>query len=130
MGGQIVYDSVTDFLPNGPDKNLRVDYWCATASQVGLFEELKLFRASSSSYLAGTPVPFPDRRYLGGWWNVWDHNDFLSFTVKGIVSGVDDESFDSGKGLTSAHSGYLVRPSFYRRLADKLARARNGGWGR
>lgn len=129
MGGQIVYDAVTSLLPNIADSaRFRIDYWCATASQIGLFEELKLFLASSQKYCTGSPVPFPDSRYLGGWWNVWDHNDFLSFTVKGIVADVDDEPFDSGMSLASAHSGYLVRPSFYRKLASKLLDARRKGW--
>lgn len=129
MGGQIVYDSVTSLLPNMADRaRFRIDYWCATASQIGLFEELKLFLASSQKYRTGSPVPFPDRRYLGGWWNVWDHNDFLSFTVKGIVADVDDEPFDSGMSLASAHSGYLVRPSFYRKLARKLSEAQRRDW--
>jgi len=75
-------------------------------------------------------VPFPDRLHLGGWWNVWDHNDFLSYTVRGIVADVDDEPFDSGMSLASAHSGYLIRPSFYRKLAAKLALAAEGRWGR
>ena len=131
MGGQIVYDAVTTFLPGIADnRRLRVDYWCATASQVGLFEELKLFLASTPDHHTGIPVPFPDRLHLGGWWNVWDHNDFLSYTVRGIVADVDDEPFDSGMSLASAHSGYLVRPSFYRKLAAKLAVAAEGGWRR
>ncbi|HEY5985027.1 MAG TPA: hypothetical protein VIV12_01405 [Streptosporangiaceae bacterium] len=39
----------------------------------------------------GSKVPYPDRRYLGGWWNVWDHNDFVSYTGKAIFDGLDDE---------------------------------------
>ena len=131
MGGQIVYDAVTTLLPQiGEYRDLRIDYWCATASQVGLFEELKLFWASRPGYGPAAPVPFPDRAHLGGWWNAWDHNDFLSYTVHGIVAEVDDEPFDSGMGLAAAHSGYLFRPSFYRRLANKLAAAKEMGWGR
>ena len=42
----------------------------------------------------------------------------------------DDEPFDSGMGLVSAHGGYLKRPSFYRRFADKLDAARAAGWHR
>lgn len=129
MGGQIVYDAVTHFLPKLADfGDLRVDYWCATASQVGLFEELKLFLESSKEYATGSKVPFPGR--LGGWWNVWDHNDFISYTGKDIFDGIDDEPFDTGMTLIGAHSGYLVRPSFYRRLAGKLRDAAEAGWHR
>lgn len=67
MGGQIIYDLVTHFLPK-TNSNLRIDFWCATASQVGLFEEMKLFLESSPAYSKtnGNKVPFPDKRYLGG----------------------------------------------------------------
>jgi hypothetical protein len=30
--------------------------------------------------------------------------------------------------LTSAHSGYLLRPSFYRRFGEKLNAAAAHGW--
>lgn len=133
MGGQIVYDVVTSFLPKMDlYKDIRVDFWCATASQVGLFEELKLFLAPSDQYSLArrNKVPFPDRRYLGVWWNVWDSNDFLSYTVKPIFEGVDDEPYSSGMSVLGAHGGYLQRPSFYRVFAAKLRSARANNWSR
>lgn len=131
MGGQIMYDTVSTFLPQLPDyQDIRVDFWCATASQVGLFEEMKLFLASNPMYskARGNKVPFPDRRYLGGWWNVWDVNDILSFTAEPMFEGLDDEFYDSGSSLLNAHGGYLERPSFYRTFADKLRAARDKNW--
>jgi hypothetical protein len=131
MGGQLVYDMVTHFLPVlAPE--LRVDFWCATASQVGLFEEMKMFLASDAKYSssAGNKAPQPDRRYLGGWWNVWDHNDFISYTAAPIFEGVDDEAYGSGVSLAAAHGEYLARPSFYRRFADKVRAAKSANWGR
>ena len=96
---------------------------------MGFFEEAKLFLASDPAHRTGHPVPFP-RAHLGHWWNVWDPNDFLSFTVKDIVADVDDASYSSGMSLATAHGGYLDRPSFYRRLADKLQAAAAKGWSR
>jgi hypothetical protein len=128
MGGQIVYDAITYFLPDTPAlQDIRIDFWCATASQVGFFEETKLLLASTTTYHTGHPVPFPST-HLGVWWNVWDHNDFLSFTADGIVAQVDDSSFDSGMSLLAAHGGYLQRPSFYRALATRLQAAAAQGW--
>jgi hypothetical protein len=128
MGGQVVYDMVSHFLPEAPSlPDMRIDFWCATASQVGFFEEAKLFLASQSEHRTGNPVPFP-REHLGVWWNVWDSNDVLSFTVKDIFSHVDDELYDSGMSLLAAHGGYLQRPSFYRRFATKLEQAKRNGW--
>ena len=66
--------------------------------------------------------PFPGA-HLQAWYNVWDPNDFLSYTVDGIVEGVDDASYFSGMSLLGAHSGYLQRPSFYRQFAEQLRRA-------
>lgn len=131
MGGQIVYDAVTHFMPLMDEyKDIRIDFWAASASQVGLFEELKLFLESSEDYSmeAGSRVPFPDRRYLGYWWNVWDHNDFVSYSVKEIIEDVDDESYSTGLNVISAHGGYLELPSFFRRFAKKLEIARQNNW--
>jgi hypothetical protein len=129
MGGQIVYDLVTHFLPK-MQSSLRIDFWCATASQVGLFEEMKLFLESNPQYSKanGNRVPFPDKKYLGLWWNVWDHNDFISYTAAPIIDGVDDESYDSGVSLVKAHGEYLMRPSFYRKFANKLTAAKKQNW--
>lgn len=133
MGGQIVYDLVTCFIPQIPAyHDLRIDFWCATASQVGLFEEMKRFLNSQDRYgkQHNNRVPFPDRRYLGGWWNVWDHNDFISYSAKSIISDVDDENYNSGMSVLHAHSGYFARPSFYRDFADKLQSAGKQNWWR
>jgi hypothetical protein len=136
MGGQVVYDAVTYFMDRVPElKDVRVDFWCATASQVGLFEELKLFRASDTTIggiagMAREKVPFPDRKRLGHWWNVWDSNDFISYTGAPIFEGVHDEPYDSGMSVLQAHGGYLQRPSFYRRFAERLEFAKQGNWRR
>jgi hypothetical protein len=61
-------------------------------------------------------------------WNVWDHNDFLSFTADGICAGVDDHSYSSGKSLIDAHGGYLQRASFFHELARKAESAKGKGF--
>jgi hypothetical protein len=128
MGGQLIYDAVTHFLPNSPrHRDIKIDFWCATASQVGFFEELKLFKFRDDSVAVPNRMPFP-RSHLGMWWNIWDANDFLSFTANPVFDGVDDESYDSGLSLVTAHSGYLRRPSFYRKLAAKLEHAARANW--
>lgn len=124
MGGQIVYDLVTSYLPEAAgDRPVRIDFWAAAASQVGLFEEMKLFRASAPQYQLGTQVPFPDRRYLGAWWNVWDPNDMLSFTTQSIIADVDDTPYPSELALHEAHTDILTLPSFYAMFAERLTAA-------
>lgn len=120
MGGQIIYDIITSFLPvNDALRDLHIDFWVGASSQVGLFEEMKVFLASNDAYKLGYPVPFPNKKYLGHWWNMWDSNDFLSFTTKNIFAGVDDTPFDSGLAPTDAHVGCLTRASFYTLFAEK-----------
>jgi hypothetical protein len=131
MGGQIMYDLLTAFIPAIPAyQDIRVDFWCAAASQVALFEEMSLLAASSPrhSRRSGMRAPVPDPRYLSYWWNVWDHNDVLSFSADSIFAtrpedpaGVHDESFNGYKmTLGPAHSAYLERPEFFRLLAERI----------
>ncbi|WP_254412076.1 hypothetical protein [Dyadobacter diqingensis] len=123
MGGQIAYDTLTYFLPQMEQyKHIKVDFWCATASQVGVFEEMKLFAVSDPqiNLASDQKVPLPSQNQLGYWWNVWDPNDYLSYTANPIFENIDDESYNSGTSLIQAHSGYLQRPSFYRKFAEKL----------
>ncbi len=126
MGGQIIYDLLTYFLPSLDERQrVRIDFWCSAVSQIGLFEEMKLFLASDPCHGPGNPVPFPDRRLLGKWWNVWETNDLLSFTVRDIIANVDDEPFDSGLPVTEAHTGCIRLPAFYTAFADKLTVRKN-----
>jgi len=128
MGGQLIWDAVSFQLAKDPaTKDIRIDFWCASASQVGFFEEAKLFLASDPKHRPGFPVPFPHVN-LGVWWNVWDYNDFLSFTADGICAGVDDSAYSSGKSLIEAHGGYLERASFFRELAGKVDAAKAKGF--
>ena len=124
MGGQIVYDLVTYYLPQAPtEEQVCIDFWAATASQVGVFEEMKLFKASMPLHQTGYLVPHPDRRFLGAWWNVWDPNDALSFTVSSIIADVDDTHYESGLGMQEAHNGILTLPSFYSIFGARLSAA-------
>jgi len=126
MGGQIMYDIVTYFLPKAPQyAGIHVDFWCSVASQIGLFEEMKLFLVSTSEYSRahGNRVPFPDRKHLGAWWNVWDVDDIISYSVRDIIDGVDDTQFRVGQWLFKEHTGYLQEDSFYRLFADKIRQA-------
>lgn len=123
MGGQILYDLLTHFIPRMSEhRDIRVDFWCATASQVGLFEELKLFLASdpATGADAGTQAPRPPAQHLGGWWNVWDHADLLSFRAAGIFEGVDDGPFFAAGTLATDHNRYLDSAPLYRALAARI----------
>lgn len=129
MGGQMFYDALTHFIPRTPQlADIRVDFWCALGSQVGFFEELKLFLESDPSYSAEsgrlTPLPPPER--LGGWWNVWDHADLVSFRAEGIFDGVDDTAFFAAGTLATDHNRYLDHVEVYRTLAAKVRASLEG----
>ena len=43
MGGQLVFDALTAFAGDVPGGMPRVDFWCASGGQIGLFAELGMF---------------------------------------------------------------------------------------
>jgi len=121
MGGQIVYDCITYYIPrNAKYSKIKIDFWVTAGSQVGLFEEMKLFKLSDPAIRAPKKVPL-SRAHLGRWYNVWDPHDILSYTAEPIFAGVDDERFESNLPVHLAHFGYLASPAFYHRLGEKIS---------
>lgn len=116
LGGVILYDILTYFAPQ-----IKVDLFATIGSQVAVFEEMTLYRASQP----GVPAHPPEDRLnkpdnIKKWLNVFDTNDIFSFRAEGVFNGVEDYKFDTGYGLLEAHGGYFARPSFYKRLAVRL----------
>jgi hypothetical protein len=116
LGGVILYDILTYF-----DTKIKVDLFATIGSQVAVFEEMTLYRASQQ----GVPANPPEERLnnpvkVEKWVNVFDTNDIFSFGAEGVFNGVEDYKFDTGYGLLEAHGGYFARPSFYKRLAVRL----------
>jgi hypothetical protein len=115
LGGVISYDILTHF-----DPALEVDLFVTVGSQVALFEEMNLYKHGASP--ANAPVERLDRpANIRRWLNVLDPNDWFGFRAEGVYSGVTDFKYETGYGLMQAHSGYFQRPSFYRRLGERLA---------
>ncbi|MDV6374416.1 hypothetical protein [Deinococcus arenicola] len=115
MGGQLVYDALTTFIPANPEfSDLRAAVWCAAASQVGPCKDLGLFlddQSGEGTALVASP-------HLDYFWNVWSENDLLSFPAEGSVLGAHDTAF--ALGGRSPHMAYLQRPEFYRTLAARV----------
>lgn len=117
FGGEIVYDILTYF-----DPGISVDCLITVGSQVGLFEEMKLYKVSSSTLPPNPPVGRVVRpASLKRWLNVFDTNDILSYQLEPVVEGVSDFHYDTGYSSFGAHGGYFMRPSFYKRMAKRLA---------
>lgn len=116
LGGVILYDILTYF-----DTNIKVDLFATIGSQVAVFEEMTLYRASQQGVPANPPEDLLNKpAKVEKWVNVFDTNDIFSFGAEGVFNGVEDYKFDTGYGLLEAHGGYFARPSFYKRLAVRL----------
>lgn len=116
FGGEIVYDIVSHF-----DTKLEIDWLVSVGSQIGLFEELKLYIASSATVPPDPPVGrIAKPASVKKWLNIFDLNDVLSYRVEPVFEGASDFRYDTGYGAFGAHSGYFMRPSFYRCLANRL----------
>jgi pimeloyl-ACP methyl ester carboxylesterase len=117
LGGVIVYDILSHFVDQ-----LQLDAFVSVGSQVALFEEMSLYRSSQSDFPANPPAErIAQPAQFGKWLNVYDTNDVFSFLVSQVFDGPTDLKFDTGYAALQAHGGYFARPSFYRRLATKLA---------
>ncbi|MEU5303306.1 hypothetical protein ACH4YO_04270 [Streptomyces noursei] len=115
MGGNIVHDVLSYFRPD-----VRVDLLVTVGTQVGLFEELKLFVSSDHK------VPNPRRPKVaelpnvGRWLNVLDRSDLLAFAAAPVFAGAEDLVFRTGAWW--AHGGYLTSCDFHARLARRVGR--------
>lgn len=117
FGGEIMYDILTHF-----DPTIQLDYLITVGSQVGLFEEMKLYLASRPDLPPDPPAGHIARPpSVARWFNVFDTNDVLSYRLEPVVSGVSDFHYDTGFSTLSAHGGYFMRPSFYKRMAARLS---------
>ena len=115
MGGNITYDILTSVLPN-----LQVDLYVTVASQVGLFEELKLFRASDKAITGANKQKVKKPSKVTRWINVMDPSDVLAYSTSRIFEASEDKKFETHAPVWSAHSMYFYMPYFHKRLRARL----------
>ena len=118
MGGIILYDLLSD--PDNPLGELKLDLLVTVGSQVGVFEEMKLYQSSSPDYGVVHGNRAPALANVRRWLNVYDPVDALSFRCSPIFEGVEDFLFSSTTSLVDAHSAYFKRPRFFTRFAARL----------
>jgi hypothetical protein len=121
MGANIFYDLVTDDhwlaqMDADMGAEFRPDFFLSVGTQLGLFEELNLFRSSTPGV-----APFPSR--LGEWWHVYNRMDVLSFAAEGIFHGVNQFSVNTKANIIDAHGAYFTSPVFQKRLRKRLETA-------
>ncbi|MBT2456498.1 hypothetical protein [Streptomyces sp. ISL-86] len=114
MGGNIIHDVLSHFRPH-----LQVDLLVTAGTQIGLFEELKLFRASDRSLTSAGGRKVPALPNVSRWINVVDPADPLAFAAAPVFSGAEDLHF--GTGAWWAHGGYVTSPHFHHRVALRAA---------
>lgn len=118
MGGNIVYDLLTGDL-----SDLEVPLLITAGTQIGFFEELKLFTSSNDAIPApGSSAKVAKPPNVKRWINIFDHSDLLGFRVAPIIDGVDDFMYVTGS-LLNAHGQYFVQPGFHDRLAKRVGAA-------
>lgn len=117
MGGNICYDLLSSRLTD-----IEVDVFVTVGSQVGFFEELKLFSMSDELVHSRAEVnKVTPPAAIRSWLNVIDATDPLAFAVEPIFGPpVADFSYNTGAGLLASHSAYWIRPSFHARLGERL----------
>lgn len=114
MGGNIVHDILSFYR-----LDVSIDLLVTVGTQVGLFEELKLFAASDPAVPSPQVAKVPALPNVTRWINVVDVRDPLAFAAGSVFSGAEDLVFDSGALLP--HGAYLTSPDFHRRLARRVA---------
>jgi len=113
MGGNIVYDLLSFFRPD-----IAVDVLVTVGSQVGLFEELKLFRSSRPDIPRPGLARVPTLGNVGAWVNVLDRSDFLGYRAGPVFEGAADYQYATG--AIGAHGAYFHQPYFHARLAQRV----------
>ncbi|CAN7532577.1 hypothetical protein LJR098_005010 [Rhizobium sp. LjRoot98] len=127
MGGIILYDLLSDpeavaEMSGAIGRDLKVDLFLSVGSKIALFEEMKLYKASSADYsAAGKRVPPP--AVVQAWWNAFDKMDVLSFVTETVFDGPKDFSVDTVAGVRDAHGAYFLSAMFYTRLNVRLKEA-------
>ncbi|MFJ6760204.1 hypothetical protein ACIQNK_34915 [Streptomyces sp. NPDC091273] len=117
MGGNIAYD-----LLASKAADLRVNLFVTVGSQVGLFEELKLFTASDKAIPTSSSPKVERLPNIDRWINTFDYNDMLGFSIALIMDGTHDFAYRT-KSLLHAHSAYFHQPKFHERLAVRAKEA-------
>jgi hypothetical protein len=118
MGGNISYDVLSHFRPD-----IEVDTLITVGSQVGLFEELKLFGASVSGVPGPLAPQVPSLPNVGRWINVYDRADVLAYRAAPVFGGAVD--YDYPTDAAWAHGAYFRQPTFHARLANKVRKVRS-----
>jgi len=115
LGGVIMYDVLTHDAPN-----IEVDVLITVGSQVGFFEEMKLYRKSDEGIPSTTVEKLPRPSSVQRWLNFYDLVDFFAYLCEPVFNGVSDWPYSTRNDSIKAHSAYFQQLSFYHRLRERI----------
>ncbi|MBK9945157.1 MAG: hypothetical protein U0Z44_08015 [Kouleothrix sp.] len=123
LGGVIAYDYATD--PAIADRP-PIDLLVTVGAQVALFAEYGLLQAGGVALeynLAARPGGRPTGLH-GGWLNLYDPDDLLSFPIAGIFPAAadGDRACAAGKPFPASHTAYWQNPQIYTLIAQAYPR--------
>jgi hypothetical protein len=114
LGGVVTYDLLGFYRPD-----IKVDLFVTVGSQIGHFEEMKLFRLSDPAIRAPAKATPPPN--VLKWINVYDIVDIFSYALTGIFDRFDfDGEYDTKTYVIKAHSAYFNQARLYERLRARI----------
>jgi hypothetical protein len=114
LGGVITYDLLSAFRPD-----ITCDLFVSVGSQVGHFEEMKLYRASDPNIKLGQKAVTP--KNIKRWINIYDPVDIFAYAARDIFNRFDvDAPYDTMTYPVKAHSAYFDQERFYERLRARI----------
>ncbi|WP_127144938.1 hypothetical protein [Pelagibacterium montanilacus] len=117
MGGGVLHEVLTDpeclsRIEEAISGKLQVDLLLNVGTQVGLFEELRLFSTETDGQQRLPPALH--------WWNVYDYNDTLAYLLKPVFPSAEDLRVDTSSHMGHAHQAYFDNSVFLQRLNARV----------
>lgn len=114
LGGVITFDLLGSYRPD-----IECDLFISVGSQVGHFEEIKLYRSSDKAIGTGKRAKTPPN--IKRWINVYDEVDIFSYACAEIFDRIDlDVPYDTKTFTVKAHGAYFDQDRFYQRLRARI----------
>jgi hypothetical protein len=114
LGGVISFDLLGYFRPD-----IECDLFVSVGSQIGHFEEMKLFKASDPNVRQGQKAKTPTN--IKRWINIYDEVDIFSYAIRDIFDRYDvDAPYDTMTYTIKAHSAYFDQDRFYQRVRARI----------